>query len=66
MKYLFNISFILIFLNPLFAQLPTSATGSQSNVLDGVYVQEHIPNKRLCLITHLKQMLCGLIEFGEF
>ena len=55
MKYLFNISFILIFLNPLFAQLPGSSTGSQSNVLDGVYTQEHIPNKRLVPYAHLRE-----------
>ena len=55
MKYLFNISFILIFLNPLFAQLPGSSTGSQSNVLDGVYTQEHIPTKRLVPYAHLRE-----------
>tara|TARA_B100000768_G_scaffold128792_1_gene119411 strand:+ start:2750 stop:3664 length:915 start_codon:yes stop_codon:yes gene_type:complete len=55
MKYFFSISFILTLLNPLLAQLPGSSTGPQSNVLDGVYTQEHIPNKRLVPYSHLRE-----------
>jgi gliding motility associated protien GldN len=55
MKYFFSISFILTLLNPLLAQLPGSSTGSQSNVLDGVYIQEHIPTKRLVPYSHLRE-----------
>ena len=55
MKYLFNISFLLILINPLSAQLPASSTGSQSDVLDGVYIQEHIPTKRLVPYVHLRE-----------
>ena len=55
MKYLFKISFIFILINPLLAQLPGSSTGSQSDVLDGVYIQEHIPTKRLVPYVHLRE-----------
>ena len=55
MKYLFKISFIFIFINPFLAQLLGSSTGSQSDVLDGVYIQEHIPTKRLVPYAHLRE-----------
>lgn len=37
-----------------FAQLPSSGI-SESGVLDGVYVQEHIPTKRVIAYTHLRE-----------
>jgi hypothetical protein len=43
MKFLLNISFILLISNTLLAQLPGSGISLESNVLDGVYIQEHIP-----------------------
>jgi len=39
-----------------FSQLPPPSTGvSPSGVLDGVYVQEHIPTKRVIQYTHLRE-----------
>ena len=37
-----------------FAQLPSSGM-SKTGVLDGVYVQEHIPTKRVIQYTHLRE-----------
>jgi gliding motility associated protien GldN len=37
------------------AQLPGSGVSLQSNVLDGVYIQEHIPTKRVVSYTHLRE-----------
>ncbi len=37
------------------AQLPGSGVSLQSNVLDGVYIQEHIPTKRVVQYTHLRE-----------
>ncbi len=37
------------------AQLPSSGVSLESNVLDGVYVQEHIPTKRVIQYTHLRE-----------
>lgn len=37
-----------------FAQLPSTGVSS-SGVLDGVYVQEHIPTKRVIQYTHLRE-----------
>jgi gliding motility associated protien GldN len=38
-----------------FAQLPSTGTSLESGVLDGVYVQEHIPTKRVIQYTHLRE-----------
>jgi len=54
MKFLFNISFILLISNSLIAQLPGSGISLESNVLDGVYIQEHIPTKRVVSYIHLR------------
>ncbi len=37
------------------AQLPGSGVSLNSNVLDGVYIQEHIPTKRVVQYTHLRE-----------
>ena len=37
------------------AQFPGSGVSLQSNVLDGVYIQEHIPTKRVVQYTHLRE-----------
>lgn len=37
------------------AQLPSSGISDNSGVLDGVYVQEHIPTKRVINYTHLRE-----------
>ena len=37
------------------AQLPSSGVSLESNVLDGVYVQEHIPTKRVVQYQHLRE-----------
>jgi gliding motility associated protien GldN len=55
MKFLFNISFILLISNSLIAQLPGSGISLESNVLDGVYIQEHIPTKRVVSYIHLRE-----------
>ena len=39
----------------IFAQLPGSGISVESNVLDGVYIQEHIPTKRVVSYTHLRE-----------
>ena len=39
----------------LFAQLPGSGVSTQSGVLDGVYIQEHIPTKRVVQYPHLRE-----------
>ena len=55
MKFLLNISFILLISNTLLAQLPGSGISLESNVLDGVYIQEHIPTKRVVSYIHLRE-----------
>ena len=55
MKYLFNILFIFFLSNSLLAQLPGSGISLESNVLDGVYIQEHIPTKRVVSYIHLRE-----------
>ncbi len=37
------------------AQLPSTGTAVESGVLDGVYVQEHIPTKRVIQYAHLRE-----------
>lgn len=44
--------FLIISIN---AQLPGSGVSLESNVLDGVYIQEHIPTKRVVQYTHLRE-----------
>jgi gliding motility associated protien GldN len=41
--------------NSLLAQLPGSGISLESNVLDGVYIQEHIPTKRVVSYIHLRE-----------
>lgn len=38
-----------------FAQLPSTGVSDNSGVLDGVYVQEHIPTKRVIQYAHLRE-----------
>jgi len=51
-----NILYIFCFFATLSinAQIPGAGV-SQSNVLDGVYIQEHIPTKRVVQYTHLRE-----------
>ena len=49
------LAFLLIFTNALYSQLPSSGVSLESSVLDGVYVQEHIPTKRVIQYTHLRE-----------
>ena len=55
MKYLLNILFVFFVSNSIFAQLPGSGISLESNVLDGVYIQEHIPTKRVVSYIHLRE-----------
>ena len=55
MKYLLNILSILFVSNSILAQLPGSGISLESNVLDGVYIQEHIPTKRVVSYIHLRE-----------
>lgn len=49
-----SISTLLFSIN-IIAQLPSSGVSSGSNVLDGVYVKEHIPTKMVVQYTHLRE-----------
>ena len=55
MKYLLNILFIFFVSNSILAQLPGSGISLESNVLDGVYIKEHIPTKMVVQYTHLRE-----------
>ena len=55
MKSLLNILFIFLVTQSLTAQLPDSGISLESNVLDGVYIQEHIPTKRVVSYIHLRE-----------
>ena len=55
MKYLLNILSIFFVSNSILAQLPGSGISLESNVLDGVYIQEHIPTKRVVSYIHLRE-----------
>ncbi len=46
---------ILIGATTVQAQLPSTGVSLESDVLDGVYVQEHIPTKRVIQYTHLRE-----------
>ena len=39
----------------VFGQLPSTGVSMESGVLDGVYVQEHIPTKKVIQYTHLRE-----------
>jgi len=45
----------LVFSINVSAQLPSSGVSTGSNVLDGVYVKEHIPTKMVVQYTHLRE-----------
>ena len=53
-KILYILSLNLLF-SSIIAQLPGSGISLESNVLDGVYIQEHIPTKRVVSYTHLRE-----------
>ena len=55
MKSLLNILFIFLVTQSLTAQLPGSGISLESNVLDGVYIQEHIHTKRVVYYIHLRE-----------
>jgi gliding motility associated protien GldN len=45
----------LFFSVSTYAQLPSTGVSMESGVLDGVYIQEHIPTKRVIQYTHLRE-----------
>jgi len=45
----------LLIVTTAFGQLPSTGVSIESNVLDGVYVQEHIPTKQVIQYTHLRE-----------
>lgn len=47
--------FSQLFILSAFSQLPGSGISLESNVLDGVYIQEHIPTKRVVSYIHLRE-----------
>jgi gliding motility associated protien GldN len=49
-----TISTLTLSINVMLAQLPSTGVSS-SNVLDGVYVKEHIPTKMVVQYTHLRE-----------
>jgi gliding motility associated protien GldN len=53
-RFLETTTLLLLFFNAS-AQLPSTGVSSNSGVLDGVYVQEHIPTKRVIQYTHLRE-----------
>ena len=55
MKSLLKILFIFLISQSITAQLPGSGISLESNVLDGVYIQEHIPTKRVVSYIHLRE-----------
>ena len=53
-------NYILLFISTIISyslsgQLPGSGVSTQSGVLDGVYIQEHIPTKRVVQYPHLRE-----------
>ena len=53
-------NYIILFISTLIScslsgQLPGSGVSTQSGVLDGVYIQEHIPTKRVVQYPHLRE-----------
>ena len=55
MKKIIYIFIFFSIVSTSFAQLPGSGISLESNVLDGVYIQEHIPTKRVVSYTHLRE-----------
>ena len=55
MKKIIYILVLNFIVGSIFAQLPGSGISVESNVLDGVYIQEHIPTKRVVSYTHLRE-----------
>ena len=58
MKYIYMKTITLLFVfsaTIIMAQLPSSGVSLESNVLDGVYVQEHIPTKRVVQYPHIRE-----------
>ena len=55
MKKIVHILILNLIVFSLSAQLPGSGISLESNVLDGVYIQEHIPTKRVVSYTHLRE-----------
>ncbi len=53
-RFLETTTLLLLFFNAT-AQLPSTGVSAGSGVLDGVYVQEHIPTKRAIQYTHLRE-----------
>lgn len=45
----------LLSVSSAFGQLPSTGVSTESGVLDGVYVQEHIPTKKVIQYTHLRE-----------
>ena len=55
MKKLIYFTVLNLVVLSTFAQLPGSGISLESNVLDGVYIQEHIPTKRVVSYPHLRE-----------
>ena len=53
--FLNTLAFLFLFISSIFSQLPGSGISLESNVLDGVYIQEHIPTKRVVSYPHLRE-----------
>ncbi|MCB9194936.1 MAG: gliding motility protein GldN [Flavobacteriales bacterium] len=54
-KRLVETTALLLLSITAFGQLPSTGVSANSGVLDGVYVQEHIPTKRVIQYTHLRE-----------
>ena len=55
MKKLIYFTVLNLVVLSTFSQLPGSGISLESNVLDGVYIQEHIPTKRVVSYPHLRE-----------
>jgi len=55
MKKFIYIFIFFSFISTSFSQLPGSGISLESSVLDGVYIQEHIPTKRVVSYVHLRE-----------
>ena len=55
MKKILHIIILNFIVNTIIGQLPGSGISLESNVLDGVYIQEHIPTKRVVSYPHLRE-----------
>lgn len=54
-RRIFETTTLLLLSVTAFAQLPSTGVSAGSGVLDGVYVQEHIPTKRVIQYAHLRE-----------